>query len=843
MVTSHNQVKHDLPLPSVPVSHATIDDLRAAIQQFEPDADFSVVEQAYNFARAAHEGQSRRSGEPYIQHPLEVALIVVRDVHLVNREALAAALLHDVIEDTPCTKEHIEKEFGTRIAELVDGLTKLEKSQFGEHSGVGSGPEVSAERQAEMVKEHQQAENMRKMFLAMAEDLRVVFIKLADRLHNMRTLAAQPAHKHKRIANQTLDIFAPLANRFGMSAIKNELEDLCFRYLEPETYAQVQSDLQRRKAGDDRYLAQMIAEIRSSLADIGIDVVVKGRSKHLFGVWRKMQRKNRPADEIYDVLGIRVIIPSEEGDLESSAVGKSSPGWRKCYTALGIIHSIWRPIIAEFDDYLGSPRNGIYRSLHTAVHGPDGRSVEIQIRTSNMHEEAEYGLAAHWRYKEDSPADEKLLDKIASLRRLIEWMKDVSSPSQFVEDFKSEAFQDYIYVFTPNGDVRELPAGSTPVDFAYHIHSDIGNHMIQAIVDGKTASFSTPLQNGQVVEVITNKVLRPGPTRDWLDESKNFVKSPSVRAKIKQWFRRQQRDENITEGKRILDAELRSLGLTRLSYEDIASYFSRTRFRTTDEFLAAIGYGEITGQMISDKFPKTVLDRAEGEQEEEAKEKISKLSLPSEEQGKLVIDGSRSIAWSPAHCCNPMPGDEVTAYSTKVSKITIHRADCVNVGGFDPDRLFKVEWGTHGQRYPVAVLINALDSSGVLHKITGIVSEEKVNIAMINTAREERRGTVSVTVTLEVSGVSQLRQVLARISAIKEVYSATRLTNEGGGSNRPPQPTTQRSSQRPSSTAPASPPPTPPARGGSLRSNTLRSSNQQRIIPNPPRSSRLRRPA
>ncbi len=757
-----------LPATPTPVSHATFANLRDAVQQMVPNAELDKVERAYQFAAHAHEGQLRLSGEPYIQHPLEVALLVVNNIHLVNDDALAATLLHDVMEDCGVSFETLVKEFGAPVARLVDGVTKL-----GKLPRLRDDEASSKERIAEREKE-QQAENLRKMFLAMAEDLRVVFIKLADRLHNMRTLSAQPPHKQKRIATQTLDIYAPLANRLGMSAIKNELEDLCFQYLYPDDYARITRDLAARKENHERYLKRIIQDIGDALTEADIVAEVKGRGKHAYGVWRKMQRKRSDVEHIYDVLGVRIIVPSN--DSEEREEGSRSVGIRNCYAALGVIHSLWRPISTEFDDYIANPRNGIYRSLHTAVIGPELRPVEVQIRTHRMNEEAEYGIAAHWRYKEDRPANKLLLEKVASLRRLIEWLKeDLGSATEFVDNFKQEAFQDYIYVFTPKGDVIELPAGSTPIDFAYRIHSDLGHYCTQAKVNDMLVTLDTPLQNGQIVAIGTSKN-RNGPSRDWLDPNRGFVHTSSARSKIRQWFHRREREENVTQGRPIVDAELRRLGL-RVGYDDVANLFPR--FNSVDDFLAAVGYGDVSTQQLATRLgelaAKDIL-----KDEENNTDKPARIASSFDGHGSITLQGASNIAMTLAPCCRPMRGDQVIGYVTRGRGLTVHRMDCLNVLNMnEPDRLLRVDWqGEEGHQYPVLVRIETLDRVGILHDITGVIADAGINIGGINTQREPSRGVLDLNVTLEVSGVTQLTDVLRRLSAIKGVYEAFRVRNE-----------------------------------------------------------------
>jgi GTP pyrophosphokinase len=715
---------------------ATWDDLKAVIQRQMPGMDLALVKHAYDFAEAAHDGKLRRSGEPYISHPTEVAIILA-EIQL-DQEALAAALLHDVIEDTDITMEELDKEFGDRVAKLVDGVTKLGRIRW-----------TTEEDQAVREKERQ-AESLRKMFLAMVDDVRVVLIKLADRLHNMRTLEHMPRSKQMRSAQETLEIYAPLANRLGIWQFKSELEDLALRYVDPQTYFGIVRALERRNIDRERYLNRVIDELQAALSEAGISAEISGREKHITSIVRKMERKGRSFDEIYDVLGVRIIVDEK----------------KDCYGALGVIHSMWHPIPGEFDDYIATPKEGVYQSIHTAVLGPEGHALEIQIRTQEMHHIAEFGIAAHWRYKEGSKPDPHVEAKVAWLRQLMDWRDEVVDAQEFVESLKSDVFQEMLYVFTPKGDIIELPAGATPVDFAYRIHTEVGHQCVGAKINGHLVPLNYKLQNGEVIQIMTSKS-KVGPSRDWLQSSSGYITTASAREKVRQWFRRQQRDENISQGRDTLERELRRLGI-EAKLEDVAKQFPL--YQKVDDFLAAIGYGAVTPQQIATRLA-----------EHEDRAVLATTSTPATPKlpPSLQVTGVGDLYTRLASCCKPVYGDQIIGYVTRGRGITVHRIDCHNVIHVDdPDRLVQVSWGNEQRnRYPVSVRIEAWDRVGLLRDITTLVADEKISMLPVLTSVNDDR-TVNVLMTVEVEGVKQLSRLLQKLESVRDVYDVRRETTQ-----------------------------------------------------------------
>lgn len=713
--------------------------LELAREQGFSDANVELIEKALRFAVAAHSNDTRKSGEPYVLHPIEVAGILVR-IKL-DAETVAGALLHDVVEDSGVELTEIEEIFGQRIATLVDGVTKLNRLPW-------SGDIEQSEQSAR--EKDAQAESLRKMFLAMADDIGVVLIKLADRLHNMRTLQYMPIEKQQKTAQQTLEIYAPLANRLGIWQLKTELEDLAFKYLMPHEYQTIRGQLVTRGKAVEDYVERVKEILHDALAEQGINARLTGRTKHIYSIYRKMNLKRRQLDEIYDVIGIRVIVEEK----------------RDCYGALGVIHDMWHPIPGEFDDYVATPKESMYRSLHTAVIGPEGHALEIQIRTEEMHESAEYGVAAHWRYKEGRKSDARVEAKIAWLRQLMEWREEMNDAEEFVESLKSDVFKDQIYVFTPRGDIIELPAGATPLDFAYRIHTEVGHHCVGAKINDRMIRLDHKLQNGDVVEVVTSRS-KVGPSRDWLQEENGYVTMASAREKIRQWFRRQQRDENVAQGKEILDKELRRLGLEQKP-EEILSHFPR--FAKLDDFLAAIGYGGVSPQSIASKLgengAKDVLT---------ANPHIAKPKAPQ----RLVAGGAGGdLLMNLAACCRPVNGDDIIGYVTRGRGITVHRADCPNIANLsDHERLIPVAWEDRGkdETFPVPVVLRAFDRVGLLKDISSLLADERVNILYTHTRTHEDRE-VSIDLTVEVSDVGQLSRVLHKLDGIQGVFEARRDT-------------------------------------------------------------------
>jgi GTP pyrophosphokinase len=707
----------------------TITDVVEEARRHRPSINVGLIERAHDFAALAHEGQMRSSGEPYISHPVEVAHYLA--TLQMDAETLAAALLHDVPEDTEHTVADIEKRFGREVARLVDGVTKL--SKFG----------------SARTMEEQQAENIRKMFMAMAEDVRVVIIKLADRLHNMRTLHFLPEDKQQRIARQTMEIYAPLAHRLGMWQVKWELEDLSFKYTEADKYRQLVEMLADRRKVRESFINKSIGILRKELAKVGITADISGRPKHLYSIHKKMERKGAEFNEIYDLHAIRLLVEDV----------------KDCYAALGVVHSIWRPIPGQFDDYIAMPKANMYQSLHTAVIGPDAKPLEVQIRTRHMHDVAEAGIAAHWRYKEGSRGDRRYDEKLAWVRQLMDWQREVADATEFVEGLKLEVFQDQVFVFTPKGDVKDLPAGATPLDFAYRIHTDVGHRTIGSKVNNRLVPLDYKLRNGDIVEIITTKAAH-GPSRDWL----NIVQTSAAREKIRQWFKRQQRDENIEQGKDLLDRELRRLAHETLATVDQARLLKiaeQAHYRELDDFFAAIGYGAVSPSSVVGKL----------EIHDDAAITLPDVAPPAAAVSAtgVRVKGVGDLLVRFANCCSPIPGDPITGYVTRGKGVTVHRANCPSVlSERDIERLIDVEWESVDQQtYPITIRIEALDRPGLLNEITNVVAEHKVNIvaASIGTHPD---GTAAISATLKVTSLQQLSKVLARIERIRDITSVTR---------------------------------------------------------------------
>jgi GTP diphosphokinase / guanosine-3',5'-bis(diphosphate) 3'-diphosphatase len=713
--------------------------LRTELCQHNDGIVADTIERAVDRSIEWHAGQLRKSGEPYVVHPIEVAILLSR--MSVDTEAIVAALLHDVVEDSSIDLDTVRDEFGDRVALLVDGVTKLGQIQW-----TGDGDQATRERAV-------QAENLRKMFLAMVDDIGVVLIKLADRLHNMRTLDHMPREKQLRIAQQTMEIYAPLANRLGIWQFKSELEDLAFRYLQPEAYLSIKLRLEDRGRDQASYIARVMDDLKSAIKAEGIDVELSGRTKHIYSVYRKMLQKQRTFDEIYDVIGIRCIIPEDRV--------------KDCYGVLGIIHSMWHPLPGEFDDYIATPKQSMYQSLHTAVIGPQGHALEIQIRTQRMHEIAEFGVAAHWRYKEGKKSDAKVEAKVAWLRQMLEWQSEMKDAEDFVETVKSDVLEEMLYVFTPKGDIIELPAGATPLDFAYRIHTEVGHHTVRAKVNDQLVRLDTKLKNGQVVEVSTSKT-KLGPSRDWLRDDLGYLMTASAKDKIRQWFRRQERDENVAQGREILEKELRRLGVD-LKPEDIHKQFPR--YAKVDDMVAAIGYGAISPQLIASRIS-----------DNETKNVFSATPHVPKPRSPLRLDvmGVGDLLTSLATCCKPVNGDQIVGYVTRGRGITVHRSDCPNLVNLpDPERLIQVTWGSKaGETYPVNIHVRAWDRVGLLKDISTLLADEKVNIIYVQTVTNDDR-TVSLRITIEVENVSQLSRVLHKIESVPAVDEVRRDTTSG----------------------------------------------------------------
>ena len=724
-------------------SHMPVEPLVARIRSYLPDADLDVVYRAYQFSAKAHASQVRRSGDSYITHPLATAMTLA-ELHL-DVVAITAALLHDVVEDTGVRLGEVQATFGDEVARLVDGVTKLSRLDW---IMLEEGKRIIAKPSEEDL--NVWAENLRKMFLAMAEDVRVVLIKLADRLHNMRTLSSLPPHKRRRIARETMDIYAPLASRLGIWQLKWQFEDLSFRHLEPEKYREIATMLASRRASREKYVAHVVATLQAELRKVGIKAEVSGRPKHLYSIYRKMQRRGVGFDQIYDLLAVRVIVDSTSD----------------CYSALGVVHALWHPLPGQFDDYISMPKESLYQSLHTTVIGPDGRPLEIQIRTPEMHRLAEYGVAAHWRYKEGGKRDVKFEEKIAWLRQLVDWQKEVTGGAQeFVESLKTDMFQDQVYVFTPRGEIKDLPAGATPVDFAYRIHTDVGHRCVGAKVNGRLVPLDSQLRNGDIVEIITAKTPK-GPSRDWLNPHLNYVRTAHAREKIRQWFRRQQREDNIARGREQLDKELRRLGLADHKLEELAKLF---RYEKVDDFLAAIGCGDVNPAQTAVKLAAGKEDTGPVASLPEAPPRLT--TVPA----AITVMGVGDLLTNLARCCNPVPGDEIVGFITRGRGVTVHRRTCGNVlAEVETQRLVPVEWGRAAQQtYPVNIRVEAWDRDGLLRDIATIVAEDKVNMTAVSAVVHHDR-TASIRATLEVSGIDKLSRILAKIEGIRDVASVTR---------------------------------------------------------------------
>jgi GTP pyrophosphokinase len=717
-----------LGLVVLPSNESRFRHVRDAVARRYPQADLEPLRRAFEVAERAHHAQVRVTGEPYVTHPIAVAQILA-DIGI-DPIAVIAALLHDVPEDTDFSLADIEEQFGQEVAQLVDGVTKL--SKFSTHTH-----------------EEQQAENIRKMFLAMADDIRVVLIKLADRLHNMRTLYALPTEKQVRIARQTLEIYAPLAERLGIWTVKWELEDLAFKTLHAEAYRDLARTLDTRRKGREAFIHRSIEALRPELVRAGIEAELSGRPKHLYSIWRKMQRKNAEIGEIYDVYAIRILVAEI----------------KDCYAALGVVHSMWHPIPGQFDDYIAVPKPNLYQSLHTAVIALDGQPLEIQIRTHSMHQVSEVGIAAHWRYKDGSRSDREYDQKLAWLRQVMDWQRDVASATEFVEGVKLDIFQDQVFVFTPKGEVKDLPAGATPLDFAYRIHTDVGHRCIGAKANNRLVPLDYKLKNGDIIEIVTTKG-EHGPSRDWM----NVVRTSHAKEKIRQWFKRQERDENISHGRDSLERELRRLARTNLGavgQDRIVEIAKAYHFDDIDDFFAAIGYGAIGAQQVVSRLG--VVDD-------------SQLALPStapppspSRQGGVRVKGVGDLLIRFGKCCHPIPGDPIIGFITRGKGVTVHLRSCQTVvGEREQVRLIEVEWESQVQQtYPISIRVEAYDRTGLLSDVSQVVAENKVNIVAANVAVTPDR-TATVRATLEVASVAQLARVMSRLEQLKDVISVQR---------------------------------------------------------------------
>ncbi|AEH53885.1 (p)ppGpp synthetase I, SpoT/RelA [Heyndrickxia coagulans 2-6] len=720
----------------------TAEDVIDRTKQYLNDEHVEMVRHACAFASKAHEGQKRKSGEPYIIHPIQVAGILA-DLEM-DPSTVAAGFLHDVVEDTDVTLDELREEFNDEVAMLVDGVTKLGKIKYKSH-------------------EEQQAENHRKMFVAMAQDIRVILIKLADRLHNMRTLKHLPPEKQRRIANETLEIFAPLAHRLGISAIKWELEDTSLRYLNPQQYYRIVNLMKRKRAEREQYLQNVIEEVKERLADIRIKSEISGRPKHIYSIYRKMVQQHKQFNEIYDLLAVRIIVKSI----------------KDCYAVLGVIHTCWKPMPGRFKDYIAMPKPNMYQSLHTTVIGPKGEPLEVQIRTFEMHRIAEYGVAAHWAYKEGKTVNEKTSfeKKLSWFREILEFQNDTNNAEEFMESLKIDLFSDMVFVFTPKGDVIELPSGSVPIDFAYRIHSEIGNKTIGAKVNGKMVTLDYQLKTGDIVEILTSKHSY-GPSLDWV----NLAQTSQAKNKIRQFFKRQRKEENIEKGREMVEKEIRAMEFDVkevMAADNIKRVAEKFNFANEDDMYAAVGYNGITASQIANRL--TEKWRKQRDSEETIKEIVSEQKPVAKHRKKdagVHVKGVDNLLIRLSKCCNPVPGDEIVGFITKGRGVSVHRADCPNVQNEEAqNRLIPVEWETDAadrKEYNVDIEITGYDRRGLLNEVLQVVNETKTNISAVS-GRTDRNKMATIIMSISIQNISHLHRVVERIKHIPDIYSVRRI--------------------------------------------------------------------
>lgn len=727
-------------------------DLLKAIKKYHPSEDFSMIKKAYSLAKLAHERQLRKSGEPYIIHPLAVAHLLA-ELEL-DKESIMAGILHDVVEDTEYTIEYITREFSKEVALLVDGVTKLEKIPYSTD------------------KEEIQAENYRKMFLAMSKDIRVILIKLADRLHNMRTLRYKSEEKQKKIAKETLDIYAPLAHRLGISKFKIELEDLSFRYINPDAYYDLVDKIARKRDDRINFVDKIVKDIKVEIDDIGINAEVEGRPKHFFSIYKKMVGQNKTIDQIYDLFAVRAIVESV----------------KDCYGVLGVIHEMYKPIPGRFKDYIAMPKPNMYQSLHTTVIGPEGEPFEMQIRTYEMHRTAEYGIAAHWKYKEGKTTEsieQSEEQKLNWLRQILEWQRDMSDNKEFLDVLKSDldVFADQVYAFTPSGDVIDLPAGSTPIDFAYHIHSAVGNKMVGARVNGKIVTFDYKIKNGDRIEIITSQNSH-GPSRDWL----NIIKSSQAKSKINQWFRKEFKEDNIIRGKELIEkyTKAKSIPLSEIIKPEFTRVVKRKYgFKDWDAVCAAIGHGGLKeGQIVNrlyEEYKKKIKVK-----DDEVVEEVFSINNSTAKQSKsgIVVKGVEDLAVRFSKCCNPVPGDEIIGFITRGRGVSIHRTDCsniINLSELERHRLIEAEWQNLDEKessrlYQVEIQIISSNRVGLLVDISKILTEERIPVKSLN-ARSIKGDKSIFNVTMDINGVNQLNKLIKKLNGIEGVEEIIRTNS------------------------------------------------------------------
>ncbi|HIS07699.1 GTP pyrophosphokinase [Lachnoclostridium sp. An196] len=732
-------------------------ELIRSVLKYHPSTDISMIEKAYQVASKAHEGQVRKSGEPYIIHPICVAIILA-DLEL-DKESIVAGLLHDVVEDTPMTTEDLAKLFGDEVALLVDGVTKLGQLSY------------SADKVDE------QAENLRKMFLAMAKDIRVILIKLADRLHNMRTLKYMKPEKQKEKARETMDIYAPIAQRLGISKVKIELDDLALKYLEPEVYYDLVAQIADKKSVREKFVREIVAEVKRHMENANIEADVQGRVKHFFSIYKKMVNQDKTLDQIYDLFAVRILVDSV----------------KDCYAALGVIHEMYKPIPGRFKDYIAMPKPNMYQSLHTTVIGPKGQPFEIQIRTYEMHRTAEYGIAAHWKYKETGGSTQQNIEgkdsaeaKLTWLRQILEWQRDETDNREFMSLLKSDLdlFSESVYCFTPGGDVKTLPNGSNPIDFAYSIHSAVGNKMIGARVNGKLVPIDYVIKNGDRIEIITSQNSK-GPSRDWL----NIVKSTQAKNKINQWFKTEFKEDNIIKGKDMIAqyCKMKGIVLTQImkpEYQE--SVLRKYGFRDWDSVLAAVGHGglkegQVVNKMVEESEKakkKNVTDAKIMESVGDAKEQ--KIRIAKAGKG-IVVKGIDDVAVRFSKCCNPVPGDEIVGFVTRGRGVTIHRTDCVNVlhlAESERERLIDAEWQSGaqtsaGEKYTTEIKIYGNNRTGLLVDISKILTERGIDVTSMN-VRTSKQGTATITMSFDISSVDELNRIIDRLRQVESVLDIER---------------------------------------------------------------------